>query len=378
MSDTATPSSPDATAGWLARSAFARLLTALQAQGYRCVGPQVRDGAIVYDTLSAIAELPAGVQVEQTPGRYRLHTDAADRRCFAWANGPQGLKPWVFVPQETLWNVRRDAAGKLQFSPAAVRREAIAVLGVRACDLAALDLQDKHFLAGRADPAYAGRRQGLLLIAVNCSRPAATCFCAATQDGPAARAGYDVLLDELDDGYVVRSASAAGRAIVDQLPLQAVSPDRWRAVTKQNRAAAAAQTRGLPAADLAQRLFERLDHPQWEAVAARCLACGNCTSVCPTCFCHAELEQPALDGSESRHLRQWDSCFTQAHSYVHGHTVRASTAQRYRQWLTHKFGSWHLQYGRSGCVGCGRCIAWCPVGIDVTAELAALMADPVT
>ena len=132
--------------------------------------------------------------------------------------------------------------------------------------------------------------------------------------------------------------------------------------------AAQQQTRSLPSHNLRDALFANLEHPRWEDVAERCLSCGNCTSVCPTCFCHSETDETALDGDHSLHARQWDSCFTQGHSYIHGMTIRADTRTRYRQWLTHKLGSWHDQYGRSGCVGCGRCIAWCPVGIDITAR----------
>jgi ferredoxin len=132
------------------------------------------------------------------------------------------------------------------------------------------------------------------------------------------------------------------------------------------------QQRRLPEGSLRDRLVASAQHPRWAQVAERCLSCGNCTSVCPTCFCFSEQAQPALDGRESLQVRQWDSCFTQGHSYIHGFTVRPDTASRYRQWMVHKLGTWHDQYGRSGCVGCGRCTTWCPAGIDFTAEACAI------
>jgi len=119
--------------------------------------------------------------------------------------------------------------------------------------------------------------------------------------------------------------------------------------------------------------MKELDNDAWHDIAARCLSCGNCTLVCPTCFCHSENDVAELDGKTSSHYRDWDSCFSQGHSYIHGITIRSETSQRYRQWLTHKFASWHDQYGRSGCVGCGRCITWCPVGIDVTESITQLV-----
>lgn len=360
------------TAGLLPRDGLDRLLNTLRTAGYRCVGPQVRDGAIQYLDLPDTAALPAGWHDSQAPGEYRLQRDD-DPRQFAWANGPQALKPFLFAPRERLWRVTKDAAGSLDFAAELPEPQPLAVIGVRACDLAALRLQDAHFLRGSyRDEHYAARRDGLFLVAVNCTHPAATCFCASTGDGPEADFGCDLILDELDTGFVVQGASERGAAIVDGLDLPPIADDHRAVVMRQRDRARQSQSRGLPAHDLRPLLDHSLEHPRWTEVAGRCLSCGNCTSVCPTCFCHSEHDQPALDGSGSHHYREWDSCFTQGHSYIHGITIRADTRLRYRQWLTHKLAGWHDQYGRSGCVGCGRCLSWCPVGIDITEEIAAL------
>ncbi|MEJ2361776.1 MAG: 4Fe-4S dicluster domain-containing protein [Gammaproteobacteria bacterium] len=361
--------------GFLPSSRLQVLFDVLNSGGYRCVGPQLRDGAIVYDTLTGPERLPAGVGDEQQPGHYRLHENDANRR-FAWANGPQALKPLLFAPHEPLWQVRRDADGRLAFEACTPPAEKIAVIGVRGCDLAALRLQDQHFLNGPyADSYYIARREGLFLVAVHCSHPAETCFCVSTGDGPAAQGDFDLALHELDEGFIVISGSAAGAEMMHRLELEKVQAAQRDAAQQQLEVAAQQQQRQLPGRDLKQALFDNLEHARWDDVAGRCLSCGNCTAVCPTCFCHAELEQPSLDGTMSEHARQWDSCFTQGHSYIHGKVLRAETRLRYRQWLTHKLGSWHEQYGRSGCVGCGRCITWCPVGIDLTEEATAICGE---
>lgn len=357
---------------FLPRAQLQHLLDALARAGFRCIGPQLRDGAVVYDTLSSARALPAGLRDYQAPGAYSV-SDGGDARSFAWANGPQALKPWLFAPRETLWRAERGADGALAFVPVLPGGPPLAVVGVRACDLAALALQDQQFLHGAfPDPYYARRREELFLVAVNCSHPAATCFCASTGDGPSARAGFDLALDELDDGFVARCGSERARALLAGLDLVAASPAQLDAARRQTERATQAQTRRLPGPNLRDALFANLEHPRWAEVAGRCLACGNCTSVCPTCFCHAEPEVPDLDGARSDHAREWDSCFTRGHSYLHGLTVRPDTRTRYRQWLVHKLGAWHDQFGRSGCVGCGRCITWCPTGIDLTVEAAAI------
>lgn len=358
---------------FLPRARLAELLTALSGAGYRCIGPLVRDGAIVYDELHSADELPAGVGLEARPGSVRL-TRNGSKWQFAWANGPQALKPLLFAPVEPLWQARRDAGGGLTFESLLPDAPPSAVIGVRACDLAALRLLDRHFLEqGVSDPHYAARRASLFLVAVHCTHPADTCFCAATGDGPGVDEGYDLLLDELDEGFLVRSGSRRATALLDPLGLEPAGEQQRAAAVEAVRRAAEQQTRTLPGGNLFQALAAQRDHPRWDEVAERCLACGNCTLVCPSCFCHREQEQPRLDGSASMHVREWDSCFSEGHSYIHGIVIRKATSHRYRQWLSHKLGAWHPQYGRSGCVGCGRCIAWCPVGIDITEEVAAVL-----
>ncbi len=360
---------------FLPRDNLQTLLNVLIRAGYHCIGPQVRDGAIVFDALEKVSQLPQGVKDVQSPGKYRLETTGS-ARYFAWATGPQALKPLTFAPRETFWRVSRNDKKELKFVETLPDVKPTAVIGVRACDMAALHLQDQHFCYQEyADNYYNQRRRALFLIAVDCAHPADTCFCHSTGDGPAATSGFDMALTELDDGFMVQVKSEKGREILAELPVLEVTEAQQAKAADQHQAAIQAQTRSLPSRNLQKALFANLEHPRWQDVAARCLSCTNCTSVCPTCFCHSEADLATLDGDSSEHYRQWDSCFTPGHSYMHSFVLRDSNELRYRQWLTHKLGSWHEQYGRSGCVGCGRCITWCPVGIDITEEANAICGD---
>jgi len=351
------------------------LLDALVSAGYRCIGPRVRDGVIVYDDLQRAEDLPVGARDDQSPGRYRV-ARSADRRVFAWANGASCLRPLTFAPREVLWRADRGSDGAIRFEAAAPEASPLAVIGVRSCDLAALAIHDEVFLGQTyRDPYFRARRESLFLVAVHCTHSAATCFCASTGDGPRARSGFDIVLTELENGFVVEAGSERGARVTADLDLLQASAEQCDAAHAAVDSAAAAQTRALPGRNLRDALFAALDHPRWDDVAERCLGCGNCTAVCPTCFCHAVFEQPTLDGQHSEHGREWDTCFSPGHSYINGFNVRADIRARYRQWLTHKLGGWHDQFGRSGCVGCGRCITWCPVGIDITEEAAAICGE---
>jgi ferredoxin len=356
---------------FLARPRLQELIDALLAQGYRVVAPVARAGAVVFDSIASAEELPRGLRETQEPGRYRLEP-SGNGRLFDVVNGPGSLKPFFFAPREPLLQIRLEGDG---FEAREKLPEPLptALLGVRACDLAALGVQDRIFLSDHfPDPWYAARRRDVLLIAVNCVRSATTCFCTSMGTGPEAREGFDLVLTEEEDGFVARAGSGAGGELLASLGLPAAGSERLQV----ERAALAACARGierrLETHDLPGLLYANLDHPRWQETAERCLSCGNCTLVCPTCFCHDELDEPALDGNGSVRVRQWDSCFDRQHAQVHGLNFRPQIAHRYRQWLVHKLASWIDQFGESGCVGCGRCITWCPVGIDLSEEVAAI------
>ena len=353
------------------RENFHQLLHALKNFGYEIIGPVLTQGAVKWKEIKKTEDLPVGWRDQQEPGKYHLEPDP-NPRYFNIVHGPESLKPLTFAPRETLLVLDRQ---NNTFSAKDILPDTkpTAVLGARACDLAGLAIQDQIFLNDTyPDPYYQQRRDSLFLIAVNCTRAHPTCFCASTETGPKAQTGYDLNLTEDDDDFLIQAGSAKGLKILEQLTCLVASQERINQDEERIASCAASQTRNLPKSGLPDALYEAHDHPQWDQVATRCLSCTNCTMVCPTCFCHGMEETPSLDFQQSEHTRVWDSCFTSDHGYIHGKNFRPTTKDRYRMWLTHKLASWIDQFGTSGCVGCGRCITWCPVGIDLTEEVHAL------
>ena len=364
----------------LDRVGLERVLAALKAEGHTLIGPTVRDGAILYEVLTDIESLPQGWRDEQAPGSYRLIRQEGDPRLFDHTVGAHSWKRFVHPPRESLFRVTRTAAEGLRFETLTEKPRRLALIGARACELAALAIQDRVLGTGsQADPDYQARRAELFIIAVQCGRAGGTCFCADMGTGPRAETGFDLALTEIPapDGSVawyMETGSDRGAKFMDDLQFPAARPaDREAAAAIW--AATRAQMGGrMDAAGLRELLFQKLEDPHWETLEARCLACGNCTAVCPTCYCTRTVDHADLEGGVAERGREWESCFNPEFSHLPGGSVRGSIASRYRQWLTHKLASWHDQFGSSGCVGCGRCISWCPVGIDITAEIAALRA----
>jgi NAD(P)H-flavin reductase len=354
---------------FLARSDLDMLIQALRQSGRKVIGPTVRDGAIVYDEIESAATLPTGLRDEQAAGRYRL-AERKDQRLFGYNVGPTSWKRFTFPPNLPIATAHR--IGTTFEQPKTVAPQ-LAFLGVRACEIAALGVQDRVFLGGQfTDEDFRVRRKAALIVSVQCTTCSSTCFCSSMGTGPEVRNGYDILLTEIDEGFVVQSGSPAGAAIVAQLPTRRPTHAETGAAVDSVEAVRQQMGEPLPMAGIDERLKHQLDNPRWGQVADRCVECGNCTMSCPTCFCTSVAERSDMEGRVSTTERQWDSCFDSSFAKVAGGDFRARPRDRYRQWLTHKFSTWMDQFGSFGCVGCGRCITWCPVKIDVREELAAI------
>jgi ferredoxin len=356
----------------LERERFDDLFDALGRRGYTVIGPRVADGAIVYGELRSSADLPVGWTDEQDGGHYRLRR-RDDAALFGYAVGPHSWKRFQLPPDVRLFRARRAEDGGLTEVEGPPDPPRLAFLGARSCELHAMGILDRVL----------GERRGdVLVIAVNCGQAGGTCFCVSMGTGPRARDGFDLALTEvLEDGrhyFTLETGSAAGADLVAELAPGPADAAQARAAERATERAAAQMGREMDVTDIRGLLYRNLEHPRWDEVADRCLTCGNCTMVCPTCFCTTVEETTDLTGEHVERHQRWDSCFTVDYSRMHGGSVRRSARSRYRQWMTHKLATWFDQFGSSGCVGCGRCITWCPVGIDITEEVAAIRASEET
>ncbi|EHI14324.1 4Fe-4S dicluster domain-containing protein [Mycolicibacterium thermoresistibile] len=342
-----------------------QLVRVLLARGYRVIGPTVSDNAIELAELRSADDLPRGWGVDVGPGHYRLRR-RGDAALFGHSAGPQSWKQFLHPPRQLLWSSDDDTA-----APDTPR---YAFVGVRACDLSALAVLDGVLGRGtHPDQAFVDRLRRVFVVAVNCTEPGGLCFCASMGTGPAVGPGYDLALTErLDrDGphYVVDVGTGDGADVLAEIAHRAATDDESSSARTDVAEAAEHMGRRMPPGDLRQLLIDSRESPHWQDVASRCLTCGNCTMVCPTCFCTSVSDTTDLAGAHAERWMEWASCFEFDFTYIHGGVVRQSGPSRYRHWLTHKLSSWHDQFGGSGCVGCGRCIAWCPTGIDITEEM---------
>jgi len=355
---------------------FQQLLGLIKRNGYKLLGPTVRDEVIIYDEIQSAEDLPIGWTDEQDPGRYRLKK-RGDKAYFGYNLGPHSWKKYLFPSREKLYSARKQDNKITILQETQPQIEKMAFIGVRACELQAIFVQDKVFNHKLAIyQQYQQRRENTFILALNCTTVVNTCFCVSMEAGPEVKEGYDLALTEVIDDkqhyFIVVAGSLEGETLCNELFLKPASEKESDQANACVQSIKEKMIRHVDNEHVHEMLMKSWNCKRWDKVAERCINCANCTMVCPTCFCSDTQDKVSLDGSQVDRWQSWDSCFNLSHSYIHGGSVRSSAKSRYRQWLTHKFGTWWDQFGVSGCVGCGRCIVWCPVGIDVTEELGAL------
>lgn len=363
---------------FMERGQLHSLLGELRKEGYTVLGPVVDEGVIAIRPIESADEIARGVRDEQNAGTYKLVKSEQDLY-FQYVVGADSPKRRLFPPEHELFSVH-TVDGQLRYDSGPPKPPKLALLGVRPCELAAMEVQDRIFTTGtrcETDAYYAKTRQQMMVIAVNCTRPGGTCFCASWRTGPAAKNGFDLALTELRSGFVMKVGSARGASLAGRMELRQPTAAEVELADLRLEQAAEHMGRHLDTQGVKELLDAAIENPRWEQTAKRCLACGNCTMVCPTCFCSSVVDSSDLTGGAMR-MRVWDCCYTHQFTYTTAGPVRASIMARYRHWLRHKLGTWHDQFGTSGCVGCGRCITWCPVGIDLTEEIRAIRAGATT
>ena len=359
----------------ISKPEFNSILKTLSSQDYQLEGPQVKDFTVILGPIEILADLPKGYTSQEEPGKFTLSSNGKENY-FDVTSGPQAWKKYFFPPKAQLMVFQQENGNPKDWVIKSPEEEnpRFALIGVRPCDLAGIQIQDKIFMEGeRCDPIYRDRREKALIVAANCSEPCETCFCTSMGTGPKAEYGYDLALTELKEHFLIEVRSDKGQKALVGLDYESPTEEYLQeAKTVLDKAIEKIKLNLPDPEKLEIELLKELDHPQWDNVASRCLSCGSCTQVCPTCFCWDSTDKTLLPGDTIIRERSWDTCFNPDYSYVaHGNT-RPNTRARYRQWLTHKFASWYEQNGTSGCVGCGRCITWCPAEINHLEEIAAI------
>jgi len=336
------------------------------------IGPSLSEGVVRLRELGGVGDLASGIVDIQSPGGYAIGGESA--LVFASVNGPDSPKRYLH-PAEVELSKLADKGSGVELLSAFHSDRKYAFFGIRPCDLRGVGVMDRTMLMpGFEDPVYSTLRDDSIFIVVNCTRAGENCFCASMGTGPAAESGYDVAITELPEKLLF-DILGRSMSLFQGIELNAATEEELREGEEMVRNAREQMGRRISEKDPARQMYAALDSPIWGRVAERCLACGNCTMVCPTCFCNTIIDRTDLrDGSVHR-VRVWDSCLSKDFVYSAGGNPRQQRTARYRQFVMHKFAYWPDEFGTYGCVGCGRCITWCPVGIDITDTVNGVLKD---
>lgn len=286
-------------------------------------------------------------------------------------NTKQPPKEFAFPQREvffTFEQIKGEAPRLTQVLPQAPRH---AVFGVRPCDGRGVPRMDKVFNDHVEDTYYNTRRRNVAYVGLACNKPpSANCFCLSVGGSPVSTDGLDVLMTDLGDRYFVAAVTEAGKALMTEGAKVFSEPSAadQKQVKQMHAAAVAHPQRAVNNPDQAPaKLKASFKSPLWDELARACIGCGICTFLCPTCHCfdiNDEVQGKApLKGQR---VRTWDNCqFPDFTMHSSGHNPREGTGARLRQRVGHKFQYFYENFGMHQCVGCGRCITECPVGIDI-------------
>ena len=314
---------------------------------YRVIAPVRRDGELRFDAVTSAAEAT-----------------------LDYRNTTKSPKSAFFPQSEAMIRYGRERGRFNEINAVPVDTRPTLLLGVRPCDARSFLLLDKIFAEGEyLDPYYMSRRENTIVASLACDRPRQTCFCNAFGSGPYDSEGADILLRDAGDAYLIDSVSERGAKLLSDLELDSADAAHESRADEIKDAAVGRLREIEPVAGIERELHTLFDSDVWTEVSEKCLACGTCTYVCPTCHCFT-IEDRMLAQSGER-IRAWDSCmFPTFTVHASGHNPRPTQAARWRQRTMHKFDYLPRNVGAFGCVGCGRCIQSCPVRLDIREVLA--------
>jgi hypothetical protein len=289
----------------------------------------------------------------------------------------------IYAPQQALVRfVKSDKGYKAEEDAGAITDRAL--LAVHPCDLHGLLVLERTFLGQMKDAAYERVRSRATVVGLNCQNVGEKCFCASFGTGPffgfwmqqGPPFGCDAILTDLGERFLVETFGEKGDMLFVKVKSSPPSLDDIGEKFKREAAAKERFRKTLNTRDLPALMRRNLYHPTWRITGeGKCLSCANCTNVCPTCFCYDTWDKAQLDLSVIERVRRWDSCQDERFAEVHGGNFRSTREARLRQFVCHKLSYWVEQYGCFGCVGCGRCMTWCPTGIDLTEIAAEIRTD---
>ena len=214
------------------------------------------------------------------------------------------------------------------------------------------------------DPHWQARREATVVVGLGCHEPCQTGFCTTVGSGPFNHAGLDAILTDLGEVFLVETLTDKGDRLFTQL--EQASIDQSIRATEMQQAAKENMPIAFETEGLKQKLDQNFTSLYWEEVSRSCLGCGVCTFLCPTCFCFDIVDE----AQRGERVRNWDTCMFRTYSLeASGHNPRPSRVERTRQRLSHKYTYWVDQINQIGCTGCGRCVRYCPVGLDIRAML---------